>query len=56
MATFDGCGRGHFTDGDVSDVTALAMAGLVQTADSAALRPHNLSQDFIYSYARAVIP
>ena len=29
-------GRGHFTDGDVIDVAKLAIAGLVQTADSAA--------------------
>ena len=29
-------GRGHFTDYDVADVTQLAMAGLVQTADTAA--------------------
>ena len=29
-------GRGHFDDADVADVTQLAMAGLVQTADSAA--------------------
>ena len=29
-------GRGHFTDGDVTDVAKLAMAGLVHTADSAA--------------------
>jgi hypothetical protein len=29
-------GRGRFTDTDVADVTQLALAGLVQTADSAA--------------------
>ena len=29
-------GRGRFTDGDVDDVAHLALAGLVQTADSAA--------------------
>ena len=28
--------RGRFTDDDVADVARLAMAGLVQTADSAA--------------------
>jgi hypothetical protein len=28
--------RGRFTDADVSDVARLAMAGLVQSADSAA--------------------
>ena len=28
--------RGRFTDADVAEVTRLAMAGLVQTADSAA--------------------
>jgi hypothetical protein len=28
--------RGRFTDADVADVAKLAMAGLVQTADSAA--------------------
>jgi hypothetical protein len=27
--------RGHFGDSDVADVTALAMAGLIQTADVA---------------------
>jgi hypothetical protein len=29
-------GRGRFTDTDVADVAQLALAGLVQTADSAA--------------------
>ena len=29
-------GRGRFNDADVADVARLAMAGLVQTADSAA--------------------
>ena len=29
-------GRGHFNDADVTDVTKLAMAGLVQTTDTAA--------------------
>jgi hypothetical protein len=29
-------GHGHFTDADVSDVAMLALAGLIQTADSAA--------------------
>jgi hypothetical protein len=29
-------GRGRFTDTDVADVAQLAMAGLIQTADSAA--------------------
>ena len=29
-------GRGRFTDTDVSDVAQLALAGLVQSADSAA--------------------
>ena len=29
-------GYGHFTDYDVADVAKLAMAGLVQTADTAA--------------------
>ena len=28
--------RGRFTDADVAEVTRLALAGLVQTADSAA--------------------
>jgi hypothetical protein len=28
--------RGRFTDADVAEVTQLAMAGLIQTADSAA--------------------
>ena len=28
--------RGHFTDADVHDVARLALAGLAQTADSAA--------------------
>ena len=30
------CGRSRFTDTDVADVAHLALAGLVQTADSAA--------------------
>jgi hypothetical protein len=29
-------GRGHFNDADVADVAKLALAGLVQTAESAA--------------------
>ncbi|MFZ0058294.1 MAG: hypothetical protein WAL09_26330 [Pseudolabrys sp.] len=29
-------GRGRFTDTDVTDVAQLAMAGLIQSADSAA--------------------
>ena len=29
-------GRGRFTDTDVADVAQLALAGLIQTADSAA--------------------
>jgi hypothetical protein len=29
-------GRGRFGDADVTDVTQLAMAGLIHTADSAA--------------------
>ena len=29
-------GRGRFTDTDVADVAQLAMAGFIQTADSAA--------------------
>jgi hypothetical protein len=29
-------GRGRFTDTDVADVAQLAMAGLIQSADSAA--------------------
>jgi hypothetical protein len=29
-------GRGHFNDTEVADVAQLALAGLVQTADSAA--------------------
>ena len=29
-------GYGHFTDSDVADVAQLALAGLIQTADSAA--------------------
>ena len=32
--------RGRFTDSDVVDVTKLAMAGLVQTAEEHPIYPH----------------
>jgi hypothetical protein len=40
-------GRGHFTDDDVADVARLAMAGLIQNADSAAVAAASIGRPFV---------